>query len=287
MRFVGRAKTSYNTFLEAAFRFPSFQEIDLILETPLVTESRVPGNLKAPFPEDIRDSREASEMKPKKIADMRARYDDLCARRLHVHAEISLLFHLLRKGSTLSKVVPYIGISKQSCFLCHHMLLGVGIFRNRGCHGVLETQWTLPQSFRLNSDHSERVFLSFMKLQERVTEESKILQKTRLDRRPQSEAIVSDWISMEDRLELAGRMEATAKIREDQAEAIFWEKQDSKKSDFHLSFEFMTANNFAFIKTVNKKAKPGDIYANFSYVSPQSMPPLQEAAKICQASQSL
>lgn len=229
MRFVGRTKTSYHTFVEAAFRFPSFQKIGLLFETSLVTESRVPVNLKVPFPKGIKDSLEASEIKPKSIADMRARYHDLCAKRLHVHAEIGLFFYLLRKGASLSRVFPYIGISKQSCFLCHHILLGVGLFRNRGCHGVLETQWTLPRSFGLSSDHSERIYLSFMMLQKLVTEKSKTIKKTRLDRKPQSEAIVSDWISMDDRLELAARMEANAKMREDEAEAIFWETQDSKE----------------------------------------------------------
>ncbi len=229
MSFVGRTRTSYHTFLEAAFRFPSFQKIELILVPHVATESRVTGTLKIPFPEDIKDSHQASEMKAKNIADIIARYDELCAKRLHVHAEIGLLFHLLRQGCTLSNMFPYIGISKQSCFLCHHMLLGVGIFRNRACHGVLETQWTLPRSFELSSDYSERVFLSFLKLQTLMTKKSKILKKTRMNRRPQSEAVVSDCISMDDRRELAARMEASAQIREDQWEAGFWERQDQKK----------------------------------------------------------
>ncbi len=225
MRFVGRARTSYHTFLAAAFRFPSFQKIELILVPPVATESRVTGTLKIPLPEDIKDCHEASET-AKNIADIIARYDELCGKPLHVHAEIGLLFHLLRQGFTFSKVYPYIGISKQSCFLCNHILLDVGIFRNRGCHGDLETQWTLPRSFELSSEHSERIFLSFLKLQTLVSEKSKILKKTRMKRKLKSEAVVSDCISMDDRLELAARMEISAQIREDQWDAGFWERQD-------------------------------------------------------------
>ena len=125
----------------------------------VATESRVTGTLKIPFPEDMKDSHQASEMKAKNIADVIARYDELCAKRLHVHAEIGLLFHLLRQGWPLSYILHHIGVSKQSCFLCHHMLLGVYLFRNRGCLGVLETQWTLPRSFELSSDYSERISL--------------------------------------------------------------------------------------------------------------------------------
>lgn len=150
IRFVGRTKTSYHTFLEAASWFPSFQEICLIFVPPFAAESKVPKHLRIPIPEDMETCYKASKIKAKKIADIRARYDELCAKRLHVHAEIGLLFYLLRRGSTLSRLFNYIGISKQSCFLCHHMLLGIEIFQNRGCHGVLETQWTLPSSFWLD-----------------------------------------------------------------------------------------------------------------------------------------
>ena len=62
-----------------------------------------------------------------------------------------------------------------------------------------------------------------------MTAKSKVLKKTRMNRRPQSEAVVSDWISMDDRRELAARMEASAQIREDQWEAGFREKQDQKR----------------------------------------------------------
>ena len=70
------------------------------------------------------------------------------------------------------------------------------------------------------------------------------MEKTRLERKPRSEAVVSDWISMVDGLELAARMEGNAQIREDHAEAMFWEKQDSKELEIHHPFEFVTADYF-------------------------------------------
>ena len=226
IRFVGRIRTCYETFLEAAVQFPSFQQFELIFIAPSTLASRVPRMSRIRFPEDFEGSHGTSV---KNMANMKARYEALCAKRLHVHAEIGLLFHLLGNGSDLARAFRYIGISKLSCFLCHHMLLGVGIFRNRGCHGVLETQWTLPRSFDLNSDYCERVFSSFMKLQIIITKRSKTLKKTRIDRKPQSQALVSDRISMNDRLELAARMEFNSKVREDEDEARFWEMHDTPR----------------------------------------------------------
>ena len=279
MRLVGRIRTCYYTFLEVAFRFPSFQEIDLVCTTPSTLESRVPKSLRIPFPEDLKESHGASDESVKKTAKIIARYDALCAKRLHVHAEIGLLFHLLENGSNLSRVFPYIGISKLSCFLCHQMLLGVGIFKNRGCHGVLETQWTLPRSFELSSGYGERVFVSFMKLQKLVAERSRILKTTRINRKPQSEGLVSDWISMNDRLEFAARMEANARFREDQDEALFWESQDnSRYSPPLLMYELATADRFALIELGIKKAKSGGFRTSIICISFQPLSPLQEAA---------
>lgn len=279
MRLVGRIRTCYYTFLEVAFRFPSFQEIDLVCTAPSTLESRVPKSLRIPFPEDLKKYHGASDESVKKMAKIIARYNALCAKRLHVHAEIGLLFHLLGKGSNLSRVFPYIGISKLSCFLCHHMLLGVNIFENRGCHGVLETQWTLPRSFELSSGYSERVLVSFLKLQKLVTGRSRTLKTTRINRRLQSEGLVSDWISMNDRLEFAARMEANARTREDQDEALFWESQDdSRYSSPLLLYELATADRFALIELGIKKAKPEGFCTSIICISFQTLSPLQEAA---------
>ena len=278
MRLVGRIRTCYYTFLEVAFRFPSFQKIDLVCTAPSTTESRVPKSLRIPFPGELKESHGASESVGQ-TAKMIARYDALCAKRLHVHAEIGLVFHLLGKGSNLSRVFPYIGISKLSCFLCHHMLLGVGIFENRGCHGVLETQWTLPRLFELNSRYSERVFVSFLKLQNLVTERSRTLKTTGINRRPQSEGLVSDWISMNDRQDFAARMEANARFREDQDEALFWESQDdSRYSPPLLLYEFAITDCFALIELGTKNSKPGALRTSIICISFQSLSPLQEAA---------
>lgn len=83
-----REKLKYPSiqFLEAALRFLGLEEICLMLQTPLATGFIVPGNLVLPFLEGIKCFRGASEMKPKKMADMTARYDDLDAKELHVYA---------------------------------------------------------------------------------------------------------------------------------------------------------------------------------------------------------
>ncbi|KAL9132479.1 MAG: hypothetical protein Q9175_006350, partial [Cornicularia normoerica] len=62
-----------------------------------------------------------------------------------------------------------------------------------------------------------------------VNGQSQTLKETRIDRKPQSEAVVSDGISTEDRLELAYRMNAYAKTWEDQAETVFTWTRDVKK----------------------------------------------------------
>lgn len=144
------------------------------------------------------------------------------------------------------------------------------------------SQFILARSW-LDPGHSESVLLSFMKLRQLVTQKSRTWKTTILHRKPQSEAIVSDWISRKDTLELADRLRASAKDRDDQAEAIFWEKKFPKKSDFHHHSKFMTANNSVLIKIPTKKLASGGIHRKLRCSPPYSMPQLWEATEICQS----
>ncbi|KAI0318777.1 hypothetical protein OF83DRAFT_1230262 [Amylostereum chailletii] len=75
-----------------------------------------------------------------------------------VHCECALLAHLHRRT-----LIPYIGLSKLSCFLCHEyisayaQLTGV-LITTRGCHAQLATPWVFPttSSSDVNA-HAEKI----------------------------------------------------------------------------------------------------------------------------------
>jgi hypothetical protein len=61
------------------------------------------------------------------------------------HAEVRLLLYLLKNCyDSIKDVLPYMGCSKQSCFLCSKFLVLQGKFSSRGCHGRLYPRWTIP-----------------------------------------------------------------------------------------------------------------------------------------------
>ncbi|KAI0197861.1 hypothetical protein F4808DRAFT_452350 [Astrocystis sublimbata] len=63
-----------------------------------------------------------------------------------VHAEMNVLIHLLSHGGLEEAAVPYLGVSKKTCYLCGHVIRQIGGFGTRGNHGKIYPQWTLPSS---------------------------------------------------------------------------------------------------------------------------------------------
>lgn len=224
IQFDGRVKTAYSTFFNATFHFPSLPNVEIVFLPGLHASSRIPFSLRVDFP----DTPQPPNLSAKRLTVIKARYNDLRAKRLNVHAEICLIFHLLREGGNIQRNFIYLGISTKFCFLCHHMFAGIGIFGTRGCHEVLETQWTLSSTFDLDARYSGRIYSLVMNLQTLLTEQSKFINGTQLDRKAQSEPVMSDSVSTVDRQAFATRMRSSVQANEDHDEAIMWEKIDDR-----------------------------------------------------------
>jgi OTT_1508-like deaminase len=64
-----------------------------------------------------------------------------------VHAEIQLIFHMA--ANDLKDIFPYIGGSKNNCFLCAAFIELYNNIETRGRHGHLYSHWTVPEFSRL------------------------------------------------------------------------------------------------------------------------------------------
>jgi hypothetical protein len=74
-----------------------------------------------------------------------------------VHAEVKLLVSILdREYLQRSKLKErrYIGCSKKPCYLCWHVLQGLGDFPTRATHGKIYSKWTILDTTMLTSSRS-------------------------------------------------------------------------------------------------------------------------------------
>lgn len=94
-----------------------------------------------------------------------------------VHAEINILSKLLSDHSESSDLVPYLGVSKKTCYQCGHFIRSIDRFRTRENHSKVYSQWTLPRSLRVSTADAER----FCKATQ-ILEDTLILELSRDDR---------------------------------------------------------------------------------------------------------
>ncbi|KAF2639440.1 hypothetical protein P280DRAFT_428535 [Massarina eburnea CBS 473.64] len=90
--------------------------------------------------------------------------------KLNVHAEVQMLMFLNTNESSKLGVVPYMGCSKLSYFMCNCFLRSYGQFKTRGCHGRLFRPWTVPHMDRLLPRQAERIAEALISVQRAVEE---------------------------------------------------------------------------------------------------------------------
>ncbi len=90
-----------------------------------------------------------------------------------VHAEVQMLLFLCTNSPSFHGVLPYLGCSKLSCFLCARLLQYHGSFTSRGCHGRVFSQWTVPRTAGLMPKQCERISQALTQLQKALKKELK------------------------------------------------------------------------------------------------------------------
>ncbi|KAI6137191.1 hypothetical protein F5141DRAFT_72558 [Pisolithus sp. B1] len=158
---LGRLRLYYYTLVEGALSIPGFAHLSLIFVNNL--PRRVcPATL--PPLEDVMkflglilNATSVNYFISEKLDVVGAKrafrqlQNNISRQRLPTHAEVQLVFHLIRTMDiqTVEKeIYPYIGCSKLSCFLCSAFLNSLdrnGIaFKTRGSHGKICAPWSIP-----------------------------------------------------------------------------------------------------------------------------------------------
>ncbi|KAL2017235.1 hypothetical protein VTK56DRAFT_2394 [Thermocarpiscus australiensis] len=88
-----------------------------------------------------------------------------------IHAEIRVMTHLLSQGIPAG-TVPYLGVSKKTCFLCGHIIQAMGQFQTRGNHGKVYSQWTLPSALPVEPRDARRLQAAVQHVQEILKSEA-------------------------------------------------------------------------------------------------------------------
>lgn len=112
IRFVSRVEVACHTLMETAIRFPSFQKLGITLLQGLNVASAIPSSMAIIFCTHVLKSKQDSlSMMKRRLTQIKARCKKLCAKRLHFHAEVGLLFYLSRADGCILSTVRYIGVS--------------------------------------------------------------------------------------------------------------------------------------------------------------------------------
>jgi OTT_1508-like deaminase len=189
----------------------------------------VSAHLRVPFPKDL-DLILAGLDRPDrhKAVAMERKYEQLYAEKPAIHAEISLLFHLLRQGNDTQRVFPYIGISRKSCYLCGHFLASVGIIQTRGCHDVEYTRWTLPSRYILHHHYGNKVVAALEKLENPLSKKNTTWKRKKLPREPESIAAASDSSRGRDQRDGDSRVQSITRRLDHETEAAWRERYGSR-----------------------------------------------------------
>ncbi len=104
VRFIGRVETIYSTLIDTAVHLPSFENPDITAVLSLHVASGVPTSLRTPFTALINAVDDCAQGTAiKQLNKIQTRYTRLCAKGLYVHAEIGLLFYLLRADHSMRR----------------------------------------------------------------------------------------------------------------------------------------------------------------------------------------
>lgn len=157
--FVGRLRAAFETFIEIASKLPAFNKVTIYLVDSGNFYSQIPrksiqylGLAQTMKLVGLNDDNGtikkyvAKKWDPKKTAEM---FEFRQQRTPRIHAEVQIFLSLSQQG-LIQDIVPYIGCSKRSCFMCWHFLNEIGGPFTKGCHGKLYTMWTVPETTSLS-----------------------------------------------------------------------------------------------------------------------------------------
>ena len=193
--FVARVRKAYEKFIETAIKFPSFRNISFVCTPCPSFRPFVRAHLRTPFPSSVPPDRSGDTLNAAELFRMEARYRSLLSEKLHVHAEINLVFFLGGEQGDTKATFPYLGISKKSCFLCGNFIRYLGHFETRGEHHVEYTRWTFPSVYQLKNCQGRRFSNAYKKLQAIVQHRCKHWRKKHLPLTAESTAAASGPIS--------------------------------------------------------------------------------------------
>lgn len=151
-----RLRVAFQKFKDIALTLPSFEKVTVILvprpPAPTVPPQR-PLNLNQTFGIlhlDLSPATATAVMgRNWTVARLQREFTKRQKQKPNIHAEVQMLVFLNSAESSASGLVPYIGCSKLSCFMCHRFIQSYGRFMTRGCHGRLFKPWTVPSTDRL------------------------------------------------------------------------------------------------------------------------------------------
>ncbi len=150
LRFLGRLKSAYSTLLECTALLSSFTTIKIQDISEIVLQGR--RHAAQPDPQHMNE-RTTRRGHTTSVSRGKAKARVKTGFRLHIHAEMQMLFSVMARIDHGSNVFRYLGISKKSCFLCGYILRKVDLFGTRGCHGRLYYGWTLPRILEMDHNH--------------------------------------------------------------------------------------------------------------------------------------
>ena|SRR5436190_20364809 len=142
--FLGRLRFAFQKFKEIALELPSFSKVNMI-PVPRDTAGQIALQnsltLKQVF-ELLNLRLNPSTIKCVigrrwTIATAEREFAKLQRQKLNLHAEVQMVLYFSQNGQLFSRLFPYFGCSKYSCFMCWHFLQAHGKISTKGCHGRL------------------------------------------------------------------------------------------------------------------------------------------------------
>ena len=177
---LARLRVAFQRFKDIALTLPSFEQVTIILvPCPLApaNPSQRPLNLKQTFGILQLDVGPATTKavvgQSWTVARVEREFAKLQKQKPQVHAEVQMLMSLNTNESSTSRLFPYLGCSKLSCFMCNRFIESCGRFTTRGCHGRLFKPWTVPSVDRLLPGQADRTAKGLILVQKEVEKKLK------------------------------------------------------------------------------------------------------------------
>ena len=174
-----RLRVGFKKFEEITSKLGSFNEVTIILlpHTCLaIKPPENPLNLKQtldPLGLCVGSQTLKAVIRKGSVSGVNRDFTKVQKHKLQVHAEVQMLLFLCTNNPSLHNVLPYLGCSKLSCFLCARLLQYHGSFNLRGCHGRIFSQWTVPRTAGLVPQQCERISRALAQLQKSLKKELK------------------------------------------------------------------------------------------------------------------